>query len=169
MKQFILILCLLEVLAVQAQKQHIRLYGFSQNVSKGIRKTTVDEKGVMNTEKKGDSKTQLLYVEFAAGLKLNITELWIKGEKFLFEVTPVKSPVILNTGLTMPGQLETVLIPETRNEIVRLIPLSKTDMAEKDKRQIVKQKAVVVFYTVKGKICKRSLDKLDVVPELTME
>jgi hypothetical protein len=169
MKQILLTLGLLTVLALKAQKKEVKLYGFSQGVSKGIRKTTVDEKGLMTTEKKGESKTLLLYVEFPAGLKLNITELWINGEKYSFETTPVKTPVILNTGLKMPDQKETVLIPETRKEVERLIPLSKIDITEKDRRQIAKRKPVVVFYKVNGKNCKRTLDKLVALPEIVME
>lgn len=160
---------LLAVLDVQAQKKNVKLYGFSQGVSKGIRKSTVDEKGETMTEKKSDSKALLLFIESPAGVKLKITELWINGEKYRFEAAPVKTPVILNTGLNMPGQKETALIPETENEIIRLIPQTKIDMTEKDKRHIARDKPVVVFYTVKGKTCKRSLDKLHVLPELTME
>jgi hypothetical protein len=169
MKQIMLILGLSAVLAVQAQRKDVKLYGFSQVVSRGIRTTTVDEKGEMITDKKGNNKKLLLFLESPAGLKLNITELWIDGEKYRFEITPVNTPVILNTGLNMPGQQETILIPETRNEMARLIPLSKIEITEKDRRQITRRRSVVVFYTVGGKSCKRSLDKLVVLPELTME
>ena len=164
-----LILGLLAVLAVQAQKKEIRLHGFSQGVSSGIRKTTVDEKGEMITEKKSGSKTLLLFLESPAGVKLNVTELWINGEKHRFEINPEKSRVLLNTGLSMPGQEEKTLIPKTDNQIIRIIPWEKMAITEKHKRKIVMKNPVVVFYTVNGRSCYRALDQLEILPDMVNE
>jgi hypothetical protein len=169
MKQIMLLLGLLAFLTLQAQKKNIQLYGFSQGVSKGIRNTSVDEKGEMNTEKKSNSKKLLLFLEFPEGSTLKITELWINGEKFHFQISPEKKNVILNTGLRMPGQQETVLVPETINTVTRLIPLTKIDVTETHVRKIAQRKPVVVFFTINGKTCNRSLDKLEEVPEMVME
>jgi hypothetical protein len=169
MKQILLILSTLAIWDLQAQKKEIKLYGFSQAISKGMRASMADEKGEINTEKKKDSKTLMIFLEAPKESKIKITELWINGEKYRFDMAPVKTPVILNTGLHMPGQKDSVLIPENNNDISRIIPGTKMEMTEKDKRKIVNRKPLVVFYTLDGKTCKRSLDKLDVLPELVME
>jgi hypothetical protein len=169
MKQIMLILTLLAISDLQAQKKEIRLHGFSQGISKGIRKTTVDEKGEMITEKKSGSKTILLFLQSPEGEKLNVTELWINGEKHHFKINPEKSPVLLNTGLSMPGQEEKALIPKTDNQIIRIIPLEKMATTEKHKRKIVKKNPVVVFYTVNGRSCYRALDQLEILPDMVNE
>ncbi|HEX5667423.1 MAG TPA: hypothetical protein VFX73_01400 [Chitinophagaceae bacterium] len=169
MKQIMIILTLLAVLDLQAQKKEIRLHGFSQGVSSGIRKSTVDEKGEMITEKKSGRKTLLLFLESPAGVKLNVTELWINGEKYRFEINPEKSPVLMNTGLSMPGQEEKALIPKTDHQINRIVPLEKMATTEKPKRKIVMKNPVVVFYTVNGKSCYRSLGKLEILPDMVNE
>jgi hypothetical protein len=160
---------MLTVCTLQAQKKEVKLYGFSQAVSKGIRISSVDEKGEISTEKKNVNKTLLLYLESPADSKINITELWINGEKYKFATAHVKTPVKLNSGLNMPGQKESILISESGNDVTRIIPSTKIDMTEKDKRKIVSKKSVVVFYTINGKTCKRGLDKLEVLPDLVME
>jgi hypothetical protein len=111
----------------------------------------------MNKEKNTKGKTLFLFLEVPMGLELNITELWIDGAKFSFEIAPVKTPFILNTGLRMPGQKETILIPELENEVKRLIPLEKMAITDKNKRSIANRKAIVVFYMANGKNCKRQL------------
>jgi hypothetical protein len=169
MKQFMLLLGLLAFLTLQAQHKNIRLFGFSQGVSKGIRTTSVDENGKTIAAKKSGSTTYLLYLEVPAGIKLNITELWINGEKHRFEINPEKSPVLLNTGIRMPGQQEKALIPYTENKIIRIIPFEKMDTTEKHRRKIVMKKPVVVFFTVNGRSCYRSLDQLEILPDMVNE
>jgi hypothetical protein len=169
MNQLLFILGLAVSLHLQAQKKDTRLYGFSQGASKGIRNISVDEEGDISTENKSQSKTYLLYLETPEGGKLNVTGLWIDGKKYRFELEHVKTPVLLNTGLNMPGQNETVLIPNSKNEIIRIIPFGNTGTTEKNKRKIVKKKQVVVFYTASGKSSYRSLDKLEILPDLVNE
>jgi hypothetical protein len=169
MKQLLLVLCLTLVMQLHAQKNSIRVYGFSQGISAGIRPATINEKGETGIKKKATGKKYLIYLEYPAGQRLTPTELWINGEKFKFHATAVTSPVLLNTGLSMPGQKEKVLIPQTENQLWQLVPLMEMNITEKDKRNIVQQKPLVIFYSVNGKSCHLTLDSLQELPELVME
>ncbi|HLO82828.1 MAG TPA: hypothetical protein VK166_17805 [Chitinophagaceae bacterium] len=169
MKRNLLILGLLISLTLQAQKTGVKLYGYSQGISKGIRKTTVNENGETKTEKKSHSKSFLIYLEIPSGMKLDITELWINGEKYRFKISTEKTPVEMKTGLHMPGQKERVLISKTENTINQVLPLEKITTTEKTTRNIVQKKALVVFYTVDGRSGYRSLEKLEELPDVVHE
>ncbi len=169
MKVNLLILGLMISITLQAQKSGVKLYGYSQAISKGTRNTTVNENGETKMGKKSQSRSILIYLEIPSASKPDIKELWINGDRYRFEVVPENAPVLLHTGLSMPGQKEAVLIPETKNAIIRIVPFEKIASSEKDKRKIAKQKALVVFYTLNTKSGYRSLEKLEILPDMVNE
>ncbi|HLO83235.1 MAG TPA: hypothetical protein VK166_19865 [Chitinophagaceae bacterium] len=169
MKKILLILGLLANVNMQAQHTGVTLYGYSQGISKGIRATTVNENGETKTEKKSQGRSYLIYLEVPSGMKLDITELWINGEKYRYKVSPEKTPLELKTGLSMPGQKPTILIPKTEKDLIRLVQSEKIPITGKNKRNIVKNRALVVFYKANGKNGYRSLGKMEVLPDLVNE
>lgn len=169
MKQIIFIMALASGLGLQAQKKEIRLHAFSQEISRGANSVIQDEKGETHTEKKARTNNLFIYLEVPSGDKIEITELWIKGKKYRFGSTVQPSPVTLNTGLNMPGQQEKILIPPTKNVLIRITPYEQQDITEKNTRNIAKHNEIVVCFNRNGKRCKRMLEKAQEVDKMVME
>jgi len=156
-------------LGLQAQKKEIRLHAFSQEISRGANSAAVDEKGEIHNEKKAGAKNLFIYLEVPASENIEVTELWIKGKKYRFETRAQQSPVTLNTGLSMPGLLEKILIPPTKNVLIHITPYDQIDITEKNKRKSIKQNEIVVYFNRKGKRCQKMLEKAEEVDKMVME
>jgi hypothetical protein len=169
MKQIIFIMALASGLGLQAQRKEIRLHAFSQEISGGANSAISNDKGETRTNKKAGSKNLFIYLEVPAGDKIEITELWIKGKKYRFEPGVQSSPVTLNTGLNMPGQQETILIPPTKNELIRITPFEQLDITDKTTRKLAKHNEIVVYFNRNGKRCQRMLEKAQEVDKMVME
>lgn len=156
-------------LGLQAQKKEIRLHAFSQEISRGIRTATYDSKGETHSEKKPGAGNLFVYLEVPAGEKIEITELWIKGKQYRFEPNIQSSPVTLNTGLSMPGQQDKILIPKTENILIRITPFEPRDITEKTTRKLPKHNDIVVYFNWNGKRFHRMLEKVQEVEKMVME
>ena len=156
-------------LGLQAQKKEIRLHAFSQEISRGASSAVINEKGEIKNANKAGGKNYFIYLEVPAGDKIKITELWINGKKFRFEPLAQQSPVTLNTGLSMPGQQDKILIPKTSNTLIRISPYEQQDITEKNTRNIAKYNEVVVYFDRNGKHCQRILEKAVEVDKMVME
>jgi hypothetical protein len=169
MKQIIFIMALASGLGLQAQKKEIRLHAFSQEISRGANSAVVDEKGKIHNEKKAGATNLFIYLEVPAGEDIEVSELWIKGMKYSFETRVQQSPVTLNTGLSMPGLQEKILIPPTKNVLIRITPQDQMNITDKTTRKIVKHNEIVVYFNRKGKRCQKILEKAEEVDKMVME
>ncbi len=165
MKPIILIVSLFLAHHIQAQK----LYVFSQRIVPGTRQATMDKDGNVKQEKRKELWKYPLYLEIPAGKKIVITEVWLNGERYTFDTAIVKGPIHAETGLSVPGQVEKILIPATNNQILNIMPREKLNITTKDKRKITGQKKVVVCYTKNGKPGYRSSDKIQELPDMLMQ
>jgi hypothetical protein len=169
MKQIIFIMALASSLGLQAQNKEIRLHAFSQEISRGANSAIMDDKGETHSEKKAGAKNLFIYLEVPAGDKIEITELWIKGKKYRFEPLVQPSPVTLNTGINMPGQQEKILIPSTKNVLIRITPYEPLDITDKNTRKSAKHNEIVVCFNRNVKRCQRTLEKAQEVDKMVME
>lgn len=169
MKQLMIILALAGSLGVQAQKKGVRLYAFRQEVSKGISNATIDEKGETRPVKTSPVASSMIYIEFPKGTAISISELWINGKKYNFDTTTVQSPVVLNTGINMPGQQDRILIPQTSNALIRIMPKEPLDITDKNTRNLAKHNEVVVYFKRKGRECRKTVDRMQEVEKMVMQ
>jgi hypothetical protein len=165
MKQIMLICSLLFASEIHAQK----IYAFSQRIVPGRRQATMDKDGNVTVENRKERWTHPIYLEIPPGKNIQVTEVWLRGERYSFDTSSVKGPIIEETGLAIPGQAGKTLIPATKNKILYIMPREKIEITDKTKRKIPGKKKVVVYYTKNGKTCNRSSNKIQELPEMLMQ
>lgn len=165
MKPIILILSLFFVSDLQAQKLH----AYTQRIVPGTRQATMDKDGNVTVEKSKELWIHPLYLEIPARKNIQITEVWLNGERHAFDTSAVQAPIVEETGVTIPGQQEKILIPVSNRKILHIMPKEKNSVTDKRKRKITSRKKVVVYYTRNGKTCHRSTNKIEELPEMLMQ
>lgn len=167
MKTILLILSIVSLAGINGiQQNDVKVYAFRQAQSQGVRPAAADSSGNISIQKKGQKNTYLIFVELPAGGKTGIEELWIDGERYSFKKVKQQTPVRLNTGLSMLGQQDDILVPATKNEVYRILPAGKQDTTTKAKRKAAGIDTVVVYYSRNGKKHREASAGIRQVPDL---
>jgi hypothetical protein len=166
MKTILLCIPLFFALASFSQGKKPRLYAYSQATSAGVKPAEVDMAGNMKTAN-NRNQSYLIYLEVPRNKTLRVNELWINGQAHLAEIDTVATPIRSNSGIRSMEEKE--LVAATENVVIRLIPRETANVTDKNKRKYAGGKAVVVYFSLGKKNCKRSVEKIEVLPPRVME
>jgi hypothetical protein len=115
-----------------------------------------DEAGnPVKTAKAGQSTSYYIYLSYKAGSTILPSALWIHGAPYAFRIEGVaQTPVVHATPNNPQDAIKNILVPKTRDSVVRLIvasPINPLPVLMADEKKLVADSAVVVRYEKKGK------------------
>ncbi len=151
MKKLYFLLLLFISCSVLAQPR-IKIYAYSQVVMPGT--IPVDENGRPLRPK----ELPVNYYIFAVNksfVKINFTEVWIKGKCYKTQTSPVDSTPVITTNYDIPDNpVKTILVPATK---LRVISISHSEACGNIKKSsswllnMTKHAELIVSYFYQGK------------------
>jgi len=166
MKTSLLFILLTLALSSYSQNKKAKLYAYQRETSAGVRAAEVDMEGNMKTS--GSRNTSyLIYLEIPRGRTYKIHDIWINGEAYEAKADTVTTPVMVASGIRSMEDQE--LVPPTTGLVLRLIPGSRLDITSKARRRYANGRPVAVHFSLGNRSCRRSVDKITVLPPRVME
>jgi hypothetical protein len=155
MKKITFLIFVLTSLSAISQPS-IKIFAYSQAVSPGIvPKGVTDENGKTITTKKEIAVNYYIFASYNKSIKINIEEIWIKGNFFNPVVKNIDSTPVLNINETIPGNpVKVIMVPATTQKVISLKPgeLIKNHIIQASSfRNLAKHAELIISYVYKGK------------------
>ena len=174
MKKLILAFILLSCSCILHAQSYsgVKIFGFQQSVSGGKRPTAaINEKNVAGTVAATPRKNLWLYLALPAKTVVSVTELYMDGKKYKVKTEKIVKTPVEYTDAAIPDEPKTtVMVPATKQPVVKLTPLSAVAFSPNSTlRKLLAANEVVVGYTVKGKKYYTALKKLTYLDPALMQ
>lgn len=143
-----LLLLLFYKMSMAQTKGDAKIYGYTQSVSGGAAPDRSLEPGSVS----GSAGTNyFIYLQSGKATRIYPSELWLDGNLYGVQVKAIaKTPVTLESP--DPALHKKVLVPQTTQRVVRLVPISANGVKKSAKGEsLSKTNAVVAVYKQGGK------------------
>lgn len=149
---------------IKAQTSEIKIYAYSQEVSKGIKpQNEISENGQEIKTGSTSSLNYLLYFTNNKKTSVKINEVWINQKAYDFKTEEIiKTPVVIQNAVIKE---EKELVPATKNKVmlITLTGLKKDSKPVNTLKSSLKNSELVIFYIINGKKLYKTIKKIEIL------
>lgn len=154
-----------------AQPLGLKLYGFRQEVLKGVPPTyETDEKGNKLPPKIEPHYNLFIYLAYPTNAIPELVEIWVGEDQFSVRQEAVKIPVeiIYDNGPLTPEKV--ILVPQTTDTVMQLVLTGKLPAKTTAvKKSLAETNELVLIYKLNGKIYSQTLKKIKSLRKALMQ